>query len=511
MDIGVVPEDLNQYGFIPRRIVLAKEANRRWSSRPKMQQHHELTKRIRRRALQFDDEQIPSSFYVQYRRDDNHETRVVVPFDSLEYVSKFKLLSDDESVSIPPGICVACTHKLCWFHEPGASDTYHDLLYELGDAMDKGECSMEEFYWRMEFFYQVKGLDRDLRARPNGVYPHRRILRSKRVLCTIYPFIAEILVCAPKGLIRHMVNQELIPSKEAIEHHKDNVIRTACGNPDPNASVLQYLVEDARLVTFVPDSSLLAVARTERTIRFLLRMGCNCKGKESETQFVIYHTPPGEKANILRALFEYGADFPLVNWSFIDLDSFKVVQRFRPRNEVVSWIEGSRLQICNEIRFHTTLWPYLCLQYGFQFTAEEIICSLLCSKRYGDFEEEVFTTPGFVLTHKCIRDHFHLQMVEVEWFFQRLATIINYNKTPIPFAIAPNLSILDKHLIWMKHTTKYFSHALKRRLFTLLCVFRRQFGSTLLLKRILPQIVPRMVSDAPYETEEEENSFCQIQ
>lgn len=399
--------------------------------------------------------------------------------------------------------------------KPGASKTYNDLMYELGDAMDKGECSIEEFYMRMEFFYLAKGLDKGLRVIPHGTYPHRYI-RSTRDLCSIFGFVTRLLVRAPKGLIRYFVKEGLIPSKKEIEEDKDNVIRVACGNPDPNASVLQYLVEEARLVTFAPDSSLLAVARTEQTIRFLLRMGCKCKGKGLkmtacvEPQFTMYQMSPSEKAGILRALFEYGADFPLKHWSFIDLDSFKVVQRFRPREEIVSWIEQCRFQICNDIYFHTTVWPYLCLQYGFQFTAEEIICSLLCNEGYGDFDEEVFTMPGFVLTYKFIRDYFYLEMVHVEWFFQRLATIINYNKTHIPFAIAPNLSILDKHLIWMKHTTQYFSHALKRRLFTLLCVFRRQFGSTLLLKRILPQIVPYMVSDTYYEKKESKDSLCRI-
>lgn len=514
MDIGVAPEDVTRYGFIPR---------------------YEFTPRTR----SGDNE---DACYIRYNRDFEHETRVAVPSESLKFVTEFKLLRDDDGfvewVCIPPGVCVACTNQLCWFHEPGASKTYNELMYELGDAMDKGTCSMEDFYSRLETFYRVK--EEAIvggRAIPHGGYPHK-FLDSFRKLRNTFTFVHRILVRSPKGLIRHLVENDLVPSKKDLEQHADEIILTACRNPDPNASVLQYLVENAKLVEFVPDdNNLIGFARTEQTIRFLLRQGLNCKGiklqpigsygdggKETEVtsyghvelQFVQYPKPPSQKARILQALFEYGTDYPLRSWKFIDLDSFQVIEKFRSREEIFQWIAQSRHEICMDRNFHLQVWPYLCKNYGFHFTEEEFICALLVNNGPGDWEETDFTGADFVLTYKWIRDKFHLQMVHIDWFFQRFATLINYNnnnRTVVPFPIANNLSILDKYLVWNTYNSRYFSYALKLRLYTLLCIFRRHSGSTLALKPLLHLIVPGIVSDEPYEKElnREEDSICRLQ
>lgn len=501
MDIGVAPEDVTRYGFIPRT----------WSG---------------------DDD----ACYIRYNRDFEHETRVALSSgDSLKYVTQFELLRDDDGfvewICIPPGVCVACVNQLCWFHEPGTSKTYNRLMYELGDAMDKGTCSMEDFYNRLETFYRVKEkvVVRG-RAIPFGGYPHK-FLDSIRKLRDAFTFVHRILVRSPKGLIRYLVENELVPCKKDLEQNADEIIRIACRNPDPNASVLQYLAENVKLIEFVPDDdNLIGFARTEQTIRFLLRQGLNCKGiklhpigdKETEVtsyghvelQFVQYPTPPSQKARILQALFEYGTDYPLHSWKFIDLDSFQVIEKFRSREEIFQWIAQSRHEICMDRNFHLQVWPYLCKNYGFQFTEEEFVCALLANNGPGDWEETDFTGADFVLTYKWIRDKFHLQMVHIDWFFQRLATLINYNnRTTIPFLIANNLSILDKYLVWNKPNIRYFSYALKLRLHTLLCIFRRHSGSTLALKPLLHLIVPGIVSDEPYEKElnREEYPICRLQ
>lgn len=400
--------------------------------------------------------------------------------------------------------------------DTGVNKTYDDIMYELGDAMDKGTCTIENFIYQLEVFYEesAKG---GVRATPLGDYPHK-FLKTTRGLNNTFNFIHKILVRSPKGLIRYLVENELIPPKAQIERDTNEIIRIACGNPDPNASVLQYLVETAKLIQFIPDNHLLSIARTEQTIRFLLRRGVCCKGvkvlEEEETyisyehvepQFVLYPLLPNQKAGKLRALFDYGTDYPLRQWAFIDLDSFQVIETFRPREEIIEWINESRHDICMDRYFHLDVWPYLFKKYGLQFTAEEFICALTINNGASDWEYDDFKSNNFVLTYKWIRDRCYLKTETIEYFFQRLATLINYNRTVVPFSIASNLNILDRYLIWNKYTIPYFSHALKKRLFTIFCVFRRQFNSTLALKFILPTLVPRIVSDAPYEEESERN------
>lgn len=171
MDIGVVSEDMNPYGFIPRRFSSFDDDDEFKHGGPK-QRHIELSRRIRQRSFS-----LGNTPYIRYNRDFEHETRVEVPSESLEYVTNFEILRDEDGfvewVQIPPGVCIACTNQLCWFHEPGASKTYNELMYELGDDMDKGTCTMENFMNQLETFFHVKGLDVGHRATPQGDYPHK--------------------------------------------------------------------------------------------------------------------------------------------------------------------------------------------------------------------------------------------------------------------------------------------------------------------------------------------------
>jgi hypothetical protein len=440
--------------------------------------------------------------FIKYKRDLEHETRVLITTKDMFYVCGFQLIMDSDDydimmVCVPPGVCVACVKNHCWFHEPGASKTYYELLYECGH----GTVDLKDFYAKLESFSRAKGLRKGNHLILNSEYPHEHII-ARRTTSSIFTFSYRLLPRAPVGVISALVDAQWIPSKQELEEHATDIIHIACGNPDPYGCMLQYLVQHAKLVTFVPHPNLLALARTEQTMRFLLENGCNCKGNNSHVvpQFVHPYMSDREKHKILRALLEHGADFPLERWAFIDLESFRVIEAFRSREEICAWIDYNHTDIYADRDFHLAVWPYVCTHYGLRFTPEEFEWSLLCCTHGndgdGDFEraDTDMNRPGFVFTYTWARKTF--RCVEgIDFIFARLATLLNCNN-PSPFVIAPNLAILDRHLIWNAHTTRHFSRTLKRRLFAFLCVVRRMIGSTRAMKHMLPVIVDVIKTDS---------------
>lgn len=363
-------------------------------------------------------------------------------------------------------------------------EEYDILMYTLGDAMDKDTCSIDDFISQLETFYYTKGMDEDKRVRTGG-YIHQ-ILTEKDTK-NVHVFLKHIIAQSPKGLIRYLVENKLTPSKTELSEYSELIIRILCDNRDPNASVLQYLIEDAKLIEFESNIITIYSANTVHTLRFLLRQNIDYDDERCLMNYVISRF--SQQAEFARILLEEGCKPPLYNWHSVDLATFCVMEEFYSREEIVKWIGDFDSNICVEI------WPYIHSKYN-------------SSPDYNTFVAfveyiDVKLLDSDIFTYELVKD----AVINVEECFKHLATLINCSQIQVPFKIASNLSILDRHLIWNTRTAKYFSRALKRRLFTLFCVFRRQYGSTLFLKPVTFKIAAGAVSDDRDVEKQEASSF----
>lgn len=457
---------------------------------------------------------IAGNIYVLYKRKMLHETRVVVEKALINFnLSMFHTVDFDEKhvwLCIPPGVCVACSLFQCWFHKLDEQTTYDDLLYKLGQELDVGALTLVEFYAKMEMFTHVKRFrENQGLVHMRGEYPHES-LRSVEECKKPYTFLYHILPRAPKGLVRALVDIGCMPIFDDLpEYEKDDMIRIACENPDPNDSVLQFLYERG-LIHISSDMNLLKHVRTSNTMKFILTLEIHIGPMEIDKQLNSAYIAGNEKAGIMEELCKRGyTNFPLTEYSFIDLDTLKVVERYRTFEEVHEWLTSSYYSLCIDRMFYKEVWPYIFQKYHLQFTPEVFILAVSYTEGPGDLDTDDLEDPNFVLTYPDLLGKMSNEDKHAEYVLSRLGILLSYNRSECPFKISPKLQALDKHMVWNPYTIRYFSYTLRLRVYTLLLVFRRMHGSTSFLKPLLCKIVSTL---AKYSVQIIENeSMCLAQ
>ena len=371
---------------------------------------------------------------------------------------------------------------------------YYDELYRLGNLLDAGKIDLDKFYKLLEtkFVFGNQNFGQ-------FEYPHR-LLANTSLLTSHSVWTNQLLPHAPRGMVRALVNAGLVPPKGSGKERE--IIAAALGNTDPTYSVLEYL-HNSGIITYDVRNTDLFVARMAPTVAFILGKGCNCAdvivpqfGHFSPGSKILacpYRAGP-EKSKILMLLFQHGANFKLDerNYAFIDLATFKLLERHFPRNEIIAWIQMNRGQITIDRDYYAQMWPYLCIHYGFRFEKNEFIAALSYTDNQGpgDLPQDKLSKPMFVLDHSFL-SMYGCKKHTISFVLSRLGTILSYNESRAPFEMQEFVD-LDNYMIWNKYTIPYFSRFIKRQMQYLLLIFRRYYGSTCWIKPLIPKFIALM-------------------
>src|SRR6185295_17974503 len=178
----------------------------------------------------------------------------------------------------------------------------------------------------------------------------------------------------------------------------------------------------------------------------------------------------------------------------------------------VAWLHVSLRQLPEDRGDHAVLWPYLFAHYGVCCTRQQMYGALFTFRTVVEQEDGERRAPPAdgVVSAAWLQRTFPYWYFRADClaFLRHLALFLCYNPVACPVAPGPDLCALDPYLVWdpplgaAHRCRRYYSVATRRRLFTLLLVARRQWGTSLLMKPLLARILRHLMGVQLREAQE---------
>lgn len=395
------------------------------------------------------------------------------------------------------------------------SEFYADCFHELGQQWDAGIIDRDTF---------IKELDNVMRGE-NRYYFIHLYLRDDDII-SLEEMHGYILGNCCLNFFRELHINGRLPTKHLQEVSKQLATQALHNNTAPQLFAYLHTSGYLDLRPGSIDWNPLEYVdiMTPHALHFLIELGWGDFDKEYQrfddgqatvscmenafSRHMSAEGNPHKAANIALLLSNDRFTCSLKNcwWMHMDLATFVVLEQHFSKEELLQFVVRSTRAIGQQ--GDCDIWPYLYANYHLCFYQDHMMFV------FQALERMYYTLPrDGIITSEWLLGTFR----HPEVFLRKLGVILSYNPVPCTFKPAPNLVQLDRYLVWNRRGAPHFSLSIRRPLFTLLLVTRRQFGSSLVFKDLLPLIVKWMVSDDGfaervkeilYEKEETSQSWC---
>jgi hypothetical protein len=395
----------------------------------------------------------------------------------------------------------------------GGRETYEDALHRCGQLWDAGVID------RAGYLAHVEAATWDMRTRGHGIdchtFPHLFLVRKETPIW-LHSLVDWILPICSLRFFQELYASGRLPTVTdkfyplALEGGLIN--KTA-------PSIVQYMHEhgyiDARPHKCGDDRDwhpFYVVSITREAMRFCLSLGWqdyDRKTKGSDATALVHYLSYDleHKAEVIGILLDHGGfKQPLsrCTWLNMDLATILVLERHYAFDMLKAWIDSAIYAIAMDMEHFGDVWPYLMRRYDVCFS-------------------EVYIGRALYRAHNLNAGNISWDnLINEEWlcnafsresmrrsFVQRLALILMYNKIKSPYLPDPYLERIDAFLVWKPEHIRWFSLPLRNQVRTLLLACYRQFGSTKLIKPLIPAIVGYIVAEPRVPTPRvANNSIC---
>lgn len=399
----------------------------------------------------------------------------------------------------------------------GGRETYEDALHRCGQLWDAGVID------RDSYLAQVEEATWDMRTRGHNVnshtFPHLLLLRKEEPIA-LHSLVDWILPICSLRFFQELYASGRLPT--ITDKFYPLVIEGGLINKTA-PSILRYMHEcgyiDARPHKCGDDRDwhpFYVQHITREAMRFCLSLGWQDYDRKTKDGSATALTNRlcsyfEHKAELIGILLDHGGfKQPLsrCTWLNMDLATILVLERHYEFAMLKAWIDSSIYAIAMDMEHFSDVWPYLMRRYDLCFSDVCIGRALFRAHRLkvGDMPWDNLINEEWLCSTFDQASMRHS-------IVQRLALILMYNKIKSPYLPDSYLERMDAFLVWDPKHIRWFSLPLRQQVRTLLLAFNRQFGSTQLIKPLIPAIVGWIVAEprVPTPRFSANNSICPIQ